>query len=125
MRTAIMRRFLSLVHIPVRILCIYLVSTTLKVILTKTSVLSNVFLGLALDKENENDESEKAYNVAARAKASDPLVWQGLITLYEKQAHRKLGEYHDSALHLAGIYMEAYVIFSKSLALGLLLIERQ
>ncbi|KAL8797526.1 MAG: hypothetical protein Q9195_000342 [Heterodermia aff. obscurata] len=76
-------------------------------ILTKFSAVSNVFLGLALDKEDENDESEKAYNVAARAKASDPLVWQGLITLYEKQASRKLGEYHGSALHLAGIYMEA------------------
>ena len=93
-------------------------------ILTKFSAISNVFLGLALDKENENDESEKAYNAAASAKANDPLVWQGLITLYEKQAYRKLGEYHDSALHLAEIYMEAYVIISRSLILVVILIER-
>jgi superkiller protein 3 len=45
-----------------------------------------VFLGLALDKQDKNDEAEKAYNVAATIKANDPLAWQGLITLYEKQA---------------------------------------
>ena len=91
------------------------VSTPLKVILTKFSAISNVFLGLALDKENENDESQKAYNAAVRAKASDPLAWQGLISLYEKQTDCKLGEYHDAALHLAGIYMEAYVVILQDL----------
>lgn len=116
MRTTTMRRFLSLVHISI-------VSTRLKVIFTKISDVSNVFLGLALDKENQNDESEKAYNLAARTKASDPLVWQGLITLYEKQGSRKLGEYHESALHLAEIYMEAYVFISGNLTLVRILIE--
>lgn len=119
-----MRRFLSLVYSSARAYYTSIVSTSLKVILTKFSAISNVFLGLALDKENENDESEKAYNVAVVAKASDPLVWQGLISLYEKQGYRKLGEYHDSALHLAGIYMEAYVVTSRRLALVSILIER-
>ena len=121
-----MRRFCSLCSIFPSVHTIFVIlSTPSKVILTKFSAISNVFLGLALDKENENDESEKAYNVAARAKAGDPLVWQGLITLYEKQVDRKLGEYHDSALHLAGIYMEAYVILSRSLTSLLILIQRQ
>lgn len=33
------------------------------------------------------------------------MVWQGLITLYEKQANRKLGDYHNAALHLAQVYI--------------------
>ena len=77
--------------------------------LTKPFTPSNVFLGLALEKQNQDDESEQAYNVAAKAKPSDPLVWQGLITLFEKQGGLRLREYHDAALHLAKIYMEAYV----------------
>ena len=119
-----MRRFLSLVYVSARPYYTVVVSTPLTVLLTKISAISNVFLGLALDKENEDEESEKAYNVAVRAKPSDPLVWQGLISLYEKQAYRKLGEYHDSALHLAGIYMEAYVVISRRLTLVSTLIER-
>jgi len=64
-------------------------------------------LGLAYDKQNYNDKSETAYNTAAQSKRNDALVWQGLITLYEKQACKKLGEYHDAALCLAQLYMDA------------------
>ena len=68
-----------------------------------------MFLGLALAKQNIHDKSEKAYNTAAKIKANDPLVWQGLVTLYEKQADQKLEAYHNAAIRLAEIYMEAYV----------------
>jgi len=64
-------------------------------------------LGLAYDKQNHDDQAERAYNAAAHVKRNDALVWQGLITLYEKQADKKLGEYHDAALHLAQLYMDA------------------
>lgn len=64
-------------------------------------------MGLAYDKQNYNDKAERAYSAAAHLKRNNALVWQGLITLYEKQADKKLGEYHDAALHLAQLYMDA------------------
>ncbi|MCJ1399353.1 Superkiller protein 3 [Xylographa trunciseda] len=66
---------------------------------------ANVFLGLACEKQDKNDEAEKVYSVAAKSKPSDPLVWQGLITLYEKQAGKKIDQYGDAALHLAECLM--------------------
>lgn len=70
------------------------------------SFLRNVFLGLALDKQNFNDDSETAYRSASKSKPTEALAWQGLITLYEKQMQMKLDEYHQAAIHLAEIYME-------------------
>jgi superkiller protein 3 len=62
-------------------------------------------LGLALEKQGKNEESEEAYMEAAKSKAADALVWQGLIALYEKQNGNKVDEYGQSALHLAEHYM--------------------
>ena len=70
-----------------------------------SSILSNVFFGLSLEKQEKNGESEKAYKVAAASKGSDPLAWQGLITLYEKQGNKKIDDYRIAALHLAEYYM--------------------
>ena len=67
---------------------------------------ANVFLGLAYEKQDKYEASEKAYRAALKLKDKDPLAWQGLVTLYEKQADTKLGEYHDAAIHLAEIFME-------------------
>ena len=64
-----------------------------------------MFLGLALDKQDKFDEAEKAYNVAVKSKANDYLAWQGLITLYEKQANKKIDEYGDAALRLAELFV--------------------
>ncbi|MCJ1285074.1 Superkiller protein 3 [Xylographa opegraphella] len=66
---------------------------------------ANVFLGLACDKQNKNDEAERVYEVAAKLKPNDPLVWQGFITLYEKQAGKKIDQYGDAAIHLAQCLM--------------------
>jgi len=74
---------------------------------TNSNLPSNVFLGLAYDKQNHDDQAERAYNAAAHVKRNDALVWQGFISLYEKQADKRLGEYHDAALHLAQLYMDA------------------
>ncbi|RHZ51919.1 SKI complex subunit tetratricopeptide repeat protein SKI3 [Aspergillus thermomutatus] len=68
---------------------------------------ANVFLGLALDKLNKNEESERAYLAATRAKADDKTAWQGLINLYEKQGGFKLDAYHEAALRLGQIFAEA------------------
>ena len=67
---------------------------------------ANVFLGLAYEKQDQYEASEKAYRAALKLKDKDPLAWQGLVTLYEKQADTKLGEYRDAAIHLADIFME-------------------
>ena len=67
----------------------------------------NVFLGLALDKQGKYDEAEKAYNAALKSKANDTLAWQGLVTLYEKQANKKVDEYANASTRLAEIYMTA------------------
>ena len=66
----------------------------------------NVFLGLALEKQSLNDDSEKAYRSATESKPTEALAWQGLISLYEKQMELKLDAYHQAAIHLAEIYME-------------------
>lgn len=67
---------------------------------------AHVFIGLAYDKKTEYEASETAYRAAISSKDKDPLAWQGLITLYEKQAGKKLDKYHDAILSLADIYME-------------------
>ena len=67
---------------------------------------ANVFLGLAYEKQDQYEASEKAYRAALKFKDKDPLAWQGLVTLYEKQAGTKLSEYHDAAIHLAEVFME-------------------
>lgn len=69
----------------------------------------HVFLGLALDKQDRIDESEKVYVRAADIKSKDALAWQGLIALYEKQAGKKLDEYRKAAIQLAEIFMAVYV----------------
>lgn len=66
---------------------------------------ANVFLGRALEKLDQNEDSEKAYKSAIGIKEKDALAWQGLVGLYEKQAGKKLDNYHDAAIQLAEIHM--------------------
>ncbi|KAI9791465.1 MAG: Superkiller protein 3 [Peltula sp. TS41687] len=68
---------------------------------------ANVFLGLAFDKLERYDESAEAYIRATKSKTAEPLAWQGLVSLYEKQGQKKLDPYSEAALRLAEIYMEA------------------
>ncbi|KZF21824.1 putative translation repressor/antiviral protein Ski3 [Xylona heveae TC161] len=67
----------------------------------------NVFLGLGLARQNQNEKAITAYETAARIKPTDPLAWQGLITVYEGQQGKKIDEYRECAVKLAEIYMEA------------------
>ena len=52
--------------------------------LDQKSYHAQVFLGLALEKQNQYDASEAAYQAATKIKEKDLLAWQGLVTLYEK-----------------------------------------
>ena len=72
---------------------------------TNSAASSNVFLGRALEKLDQDKDSEEAYKIAVRIKDRDALAWQGLVGLYEKQAGKKLDEYHDAAVRLAEIHM--------------------
>lgn len=67
---------------------------------------AKVFLGLAYEKQDQIEASETVYRAAITIKDKDPLAWQGLVTLYEKQAGKKLDEHHDAAIRLAEIFME-------------------
>ena len=68
-----------------------------------------MFLGRAFEKLNQYEESEEAYKIAVEIKDKDALAWQGLVGLYEKQADRKLDDYHNAAIRLAEIHMDEYV----------------
>ncbi|KAH0558732.1 hypothetical protein GP486_004622 [Trichoglossum hirsutum] len=68
---------------------------------------ANVFLGLARDKLGKYAEAAEAYDAATKIKGNDALAWQGLVSLYEKQAEGKVDEYRTAAVRLAEIYMGA------------------
>lgn len=76
---------------------------------TDSAASSNVFLGRALEKLDQSEDSEEAYKIAIGIKDKDALAWQGLVGLYEKQAGKKLDNYHDAAIRLAEIHMNEYV----------------
>ncbi|KAJ5111275.1 translation repressor/antiviral protein Ski3 [Penicillium argentinense] len=65
---------------------------------------AHVFLGLAYDKLNQNDEAEQTYLAATRIKPDDRTAWQGLIAVYQKQGASKLNAWHDAAFKLATIF---------------------
>jgi superkiller protein 3 len=65
-----------------------------------------LFLGFARDKLGQNDEAEKAYQLALSIKPTDPQALKGLIALYEKQHGTKLDQYHEAVTQLAEIYAE-------------------
>ncbi|KAL4926922.1 SKI complex subunit tetratricopeptide repeat protein SKI3 [Aspergillus undulatus] len=64
---------------------------------------ANVFLGLAQDKLNHFPEAERAYLAASRIRNDDKAVWQGLISLYEKQGNQKLEEYREAVIKLGQV----------------------
>ena len=76
---------------------------------TDSAASSHVFLGRAFEKLSHNEESQEAYKVAISIKDNDALAWQGLVGLYEKQAGKRLDDYHDAAIRLAESHMEEYV----------------
>ncbi|KAI0436921.1 tetratricopeptide [Xylaria telfairii] len=67
---------------------------------------AHVFRAFALDKTNQVDLAETAYE-AATGLRHDPQAWQGLIKLYEKQGAKSLEKYYHAALNLAGLFSAA------------------
>ncbi|EFR02874.1 superkiller protein 3 [Nannizzia gypsea CBS 118893] len=75
---------------------------------------AHIFLGLAKDKLNEYDASEKAYESAIRIKDSDKTAWQGLVALYESQGPKRLESYSpDEDYTRAHGVLDKYINFVK------------
>ncbi|KAI0165148.1 tetratricopeptide [Hypoxylon sp. FL1284] len=64
-----------------------------------------IFKAFALDKKNQLDSAEAAYNTAVGIKP-DAQAWQGLIKLYEKQGPKALPKYQVATLKLAEIFRD-------------------
>ncbi|XDG05404.1 hypothetical protein ABKA04_005019 [Annulohypoxylon sp. FPYF3050] len=67
---------------------------------------AHVFRAFALDKKNQPELAEAAYQTAVGIK-SDAQAWQGLIKIYEKQGPKAVQKYQLAALKLAEIYRDA------------------
>ncbi|SPO04294.1 related to SKI3 - antiviral protein [Cephalotrichum gorgonifer] len=69
--------------------------------------LAHIFLGFSLEKKNQLDDAEKAYQSAASIQPQATQSWQGLIKLFERQDGRKLAAYKEAVISLGGIYIAA------------------
>ncbi|KAM5432995.1 Superkiller protein 3 [Microsporum canis] len=67
---------------------------------------AHIFLGLAREKLNEHDASEKAYGSAIKIKNSDKTAWQGLIALYESQGPKRIESYGKAVVRLCNIFAD-------------------
>ncbi|KAK2858434.1 hypothetical protein FQN49_004737 [Arthroderma sp. PD_2] len=67
---------------------------------------AHIFLGLARDKLNDHDVSEKAYGSAIKIKGSDKTAWQGLVNLYESQGPKRLESYGKAIVNLCNIFAD-------------------
>jgi len=67
---------------------------------------AHVFAGISLLNLDQFAESEKAYREAVSLNGTNPLAWQGMINLFEKQG--KTDGLKEASLALASIYSQAY-----------------
>ncbi|KXG46022.1 Tetratricopeptide-like helical [Penicillium griseofulvum] len=67
---------------------------------------ANVFLGLASDRLNKNNDAENAYSAATAINPDDKTAWQGLISLYEKQGGCTHDGYHKAVIALGKIFAD-------------------
>ena len=65
-----------------------------------------VFAGLSLLNLSQFAESEKAYKEAISLNRTNPLAWQGVINLFEKQG--TIDKLKEASIALADIYSQAY-----------------
>ncbi|KAJ9628688.1 Superkiller protein 3 [Taxawa tesnikishii (nom. ined.)] len=68
---------------------------------------AKLFLGRAFEKKGSVDEAAKAYQSAAKIKPDDTQGWLGLCSLYESQGSKKVDEYREAAVHVAGMFAHA------------------
>lgn len=66
---------------------------------------AHVFAGVSLLNLDQFAESEKLYREAVSLNATNPLAWQGMVNLFEKQG--KIDGLKDASIALANIYSQA------------------
>jgi tetratricopeptide (TPR) repeat protein len=70
---------------------------------------AQVFAGLSLLNLSQFSDSEKSFREAVSLNNTNPLAWQGLVNLFEKQ--RNLAGLKEASLALADIYSQRYALF--------------
>jgi len=68
---------------------------------------AHVFAGTSLFNLSQLAESERSYREAVSLNSTNPLAWQGLIKLYERQAN--LSGLKEASLALADIYLQRHL----------------
>jgi tetratricopeptide (TPR) repeat protein len=68
---------------------------------------AHVFTGISLLNLSQYADSEKSYREATSLNSTNPLAWQGLVNLYEKQGN--LSGLKEATLALADIYFQRQV----------------
>jgi superkiller protein 3 len=68
---------------------------------------AHVFAGISLLNLSQYAESEKAYREAISLNTTNPLAWQGLVNLFEKQSN--LNGLREATIALADIYSQRQV----------------
>ena len=74
---------------------------------------AHVFAGVSLLNLSQYADSEKSYREAVSLNKSNPLAWQGLINLFEKQEN--LNGLKEASLALADIYSQRLVYILNAL----------
>ena len=65
---------------------------------------AHVFAGLSLLNLSQFADSEKSFREAISLNSANPLAWQGLVNLFEKQ--RNLSGLKEASLALADVYSQ-------------------
>jgi superkiller protein 3 len=72
---------------------------------------AHVFAGVSLLNLSQYTESENSYREAISVNSTNPLAWQGLINLFEKQGN--LVGLKEASLALADIYCQGQDVFGR------------
>ena len=80
---------------------------------------AHVFAGTSLFNLSQLPDSEQSYREAVSLNSTNPLAWQGLIKLYERQGN--LSGLKEASLALADIYLQRYSSPYNSVDMGLVM----
>ncbi|TKA24211.1 hypothetical protein B0A50_05975 [Salinomyces thailandicus] len=65
---------------------------------------AQLFLGRALEKQEQYEDAEQTYHAAAKSKPDDSQAWLGLCSVLEAQGSRKVDEYREAAVQAARVF---------------------
>ncbi|KAK3117188.1 Superkiller protein 3 [Teratosphaeriaceae sp. CCFEE 6253] len=68
---------------------------------------AQLFLGRALEKQQDFDGAANSYQHAAKSKPDDSQAWLGLCSVYEAQGSTRVDEYREAAVRAAEVFATA------------------